>query len=375
MSLRPASRVADLERTLIRRIFDAAPADAINLGLGQPDLPSPPAAVVAGVRAAAGGKTGYTTTAGIEPLRRAIARRYGNGVEAVVTVGSQEAMFAACLCLADPGDEILYPEPGYPAYPTVARLAGATPRAYRLAAETGFRLRAADVLEAVGPRTRLVMLTAPSNPTGACPEPEELRRLLEELRRRDIGWLSDEVYSAFVYDRGFRSALEVDPIGGVVVSGLSKSHSMTGWRVGWAVGAPAIVERITAVHQHLVTCSPSISQWAGLAMLGEEGDRAVARYRDIFAARRTLLGNALRAVPGLPVREPDGAFYYFVDVSEFGGGRTVAERLLAEQNVVTIPGEAFGASASGYLRISFAARDEDLLRGAEALGRVLRRGG
>ena len=171
MTLRPARRVAALERTLIRRIFDAAPADAINLGLGQPDLPTPELLAKAGAAGIAAGKTGYTTTAGDPALRCAIAESaapFAAGPENVlVTVGSQEALYVTCLGLVDPGDEILYPDPGYPAYPTVAALVGARPVPYSLSAANGFRLRAADLAARITDRTRAVIINEPSNPTGA----------------------------------------------------------------------------------------------------------------------------------------------------------------------------------------------------------------
>jgi aspartate/methionine/tyrosine aminotransferase len=375
VSLRPARRIEGLERTLIRRLFDSAPPDAINLGLGQPDLPTPPPAALAGIAGVVRGFTAYTTTAGIEPLRRAVASRYGGAVAGAqgvaITVGSQEAMYACMLALVDPGEEVLHPDPGYPAYAMVARLVGAEPTAYPLRAERGFRPRAEDVLARVGPRTRLVVLCGPSNPTGACMPRGELERLVRALGERGVPWLSDEVYSAFVYDRDFVSAIELAPEGGLVISGLSKELSMTGWRVGWVAGPPAIVERIVAVHQYLVTCAPSVSQQAALAAFGEEGQRARRAYLATFRARRELMARELGRIGGLRVEPPDGAFYFFVDVSRWGESAKLAERLLARRRVIVIPGEAFGPGGRGYLRISFAASEDAIRRGIEALGREL----
>ncbi len=194
-----AQRARTIQRTLIRQVFDAAPPDAINLGLGQPDLPTPPNVCLAGLDAICRGRTGYTSTAGDPDLRQAVAERYGPfaaGAESVlITVGSQEAMFVSCLALVDPGAEVLFPDPGYPAYETVARLVGAEPVGYPLRPETGFRLLAEDVEGRLTSKTRLVILCAPSNPTGACPDREELRSVTDLLEARGIPWVSDEIYA------------------------------------------------------------------------------------------------------------------------------------------------------------------------------------
>lgn len=365
MSVRPSRRVAGLERTLIRRIFDAAPPDAINLGLGQPDLPTPAEIAFAGVAGIAAGRTGYTSTAGTPELRAAIAAAHPavarSGDDVVVTVGSQEAMFAACAALLDPGDELLYPDPGYPAYPQVAHLLGAVPVAYPLRPEQGFRLRADDLLAGVTERTRAAILLSPSNPTGACTARDELRRALDGLAARDVTWLSDEIYSGFDYTGRFVSAGELAPDDGLVVGGLSKDLSMTGWRIGWVLGRGDVMRRITAVHQYLATCASSVSQAAALAAFGPAGRAARERYLATFRRRREVLLEELARVPRLRFAPPDGAFYAFVDVSEYGDAEAICARVLERRGVVTIPGAAFGRQAPGWVRISFAA-DETVLR-------------
>ena len=350
MTLRPARRLEGVNRTLIRRIFDAAPADAINLGLGQPDLPTPSTVALSGVAAIAGGRTGYTSTAGDEDLRRLVAAQYGEATDAsgvVITVGSQEAMFACCMALLDPGDEVLYPNPGYPAYPTVARLIGAVPVGYRLSAEHAFRVRSADLTKGLTSRTRLVILTAPSNPTGACVDREELGRIISLLRERGVPWISDEIYSGFCYADDFVSPLTLAPRDGLVVSGLSKDMSMTGWRLGWVAGDPEIVSRIVAVHQHLVTCAPSITQRAAVAAFSDAGRAERSRYVEIFRRRRDLMAEELSGLKRARFEPPDGAFYYFVDVSEYGDDQQLARRVLDSRGVITIPGTAFGDGGRG----------------------------
>lgn len=375
MSWGAARRMEGIERTLIRRIFDSAPAGSINLGLGQPDLATPPRIALAGIDGIAAGKTGYTSTAGDPEVRALVARRYpwmasGPG-HVVITIGSQEAVFASVMTLVDPGDEVLVPDPGYPAYPIVARLLGAAPVTYPLRPERAFRLDPVDVLERVTGRTRLVIVCSPSNPTGAMDLEADLEVLARELARRSIPWLSDEIYSGFAYDRPAPSISRFAPEGGLVVSGLSKDLSMTGWRVGWVVGPEAIVARITAAHQYVVTCASSISQAAARVALSPASDADRAAYLEIFRRRRDLMAEHLARIPGLPVARPDGAFYFFVDVRPFGSSLAIAERLLARRRVITIPGEAFGAGGAGFIRVSYAARDEDIATGVGALGAEL----
>ena len=375
MSLKAARRLDGIERTLIRKIFDRAPNGAINLGLGQPDLPSPAVVCLAGIRGIVEQHTRYTTTAGDEELRRAVAQRYAAhevGPESVlITVGSQEALYVACLTLVEEGGEVLYPDPGYPAYPTVARLVGAVPVSYPLPAERAFRLTAEEVERRLSERTSLVILSAPSNPTGVCHPADELQRLVWELERRGIAWLSDEVYASLIFDGPSPSPAELAPAGGVVISGLSKEMCMTGWRIGWLVGPPQLIERATAVHQHVVTCAPSVSQRAALAAFGSDGLHARRTWVERLRRRRDLMGRELARLPRIRYATPEGGFYYFVDVSAHGEALELARRILDRREVVTIPGEAFGRGGAGYLRLSFAAGETEIERGVARIGEEL----
>lgn len=371
MKIELARRLDGVDRTLIRRIFDSAPAGAINFGLGQPDLPTVPSASLAGIHAIVGGRTAYTATAGDPELRAAIAARYpgfATGAGSVlVTVGTQEAMFVVVLALVDPGEELLYPEPGYPAYPVVARLVGACPVPYPLRPERGFRLDPDDVLARIGPRTRAVILCSPSNPTGTAVPAPELETLVRELDARGVPWVSDEIYSGLWYGERPAAPWRIAREGGLVISGLSKDASMTGWRVGWIVAAEDTVARLNAVHQYLVTCAPSVSQRAALAALAPVGLAAQERYRVTFAARRERMGEALARIPRLAFTPPDGAFYYFVDVSGYGTSLDVARRILERRQVITIPGEAFGPSGAGWIRLSFACDEATIGEGMQRI--------
>ena len=357
-----------MERTLIRRIFDAAPPDAINLGLGQPDLPTPAVASLAGIAGIVEGRTGYTATAGDAVLREAIAASnapFASGPDNVlVTVGSQEAMFAAFLTLLDAGDEVLYPEPGYPAYAEIARLLGARPVAYPVRPDRGFRVDPDDVTSRLTRNSRAVVLCSPSNPTGSVTPRADLAALIAALEQRGVAWLSDEVYADFSYVDPFVSAATCsDGGGGLLVSGLSKGFSMTGWRVGWVVGPAETIRRVTTVHQFLVTCAPSVSQAAAVAAFSPRGLSERRRYLEILRMRREIMGNELVSIPGVRTVKPDGAFYYFVDVSRHGSSIELAHRLLAKCRVVTIPGEAFGESGAGWLRLSFACAEDGIREG------------
>jgi aspartate/methionine/tyrosine aminotransferase len=375
MKIATARRMEGIDRSLMRRIFDSAPPDAINLGLGQPDLPTPTPLALQGIAAIARGATAYTATAGDARLRRAIAESLAPLVSdeegVLITVGAQEALFAACLTLVDPGDEILYPDPGYPAYPAVARLIGACAVAYPLRPERGFRLDPRDVEQRLTDRSRAVILCAPSNPTGACVERQDLIDLVGLLERRGVAWLSDEIYAGFDYTGRFHSPAEFGPRGGLVISGLSKDLSMTGWRIGWVAGAAETVRRIVAAHQYLVTCAPSIAQHAALAAFSPAGQAERVRYREIFRRRRELMAALLSELPEVRFEPPDGAFYFFVDISAHGDSLELARRILARRKVVTIPGDAFGANGKGFLRVSFAAADAAIREGIRRIGEEL----
>jgi aspartate aminotransferase len=364
-----------IERTLIRRIHDAAPPGSINLGLGQPDLPTPGSISLAGIRGIVEGRTAYTSTAGDPAVRTAVAARYpgfATGPESVVvTVGSQEAVFATVLTLVDAGDEVLVPDPGYPAYPVVARLAGASAVPYPLGAARGFRLDPAEIERRLTERTRLVVLCSPSNPTGAVDRAEDLERLAWILGARGIAWLSDEIYASFAYDGPVPSISTFAPEGGVVVSGLSKDLSMTGWRIGWVAGPAAIAARIIATHQYLVTCASSVSQAAALAALAPAADAERARHLEIFRGRRAVMAEELAKVPGIRFEMPGGAFYFFVDVSRHGSSLELCRRILERRRVITIPGEAFGEQGKGFVRISYAASEDDIRRGIRAMASEL----
>jgi aspartate/methionine/tyrosine aminotransferase len=304
----------------------------------------------------------YTATAGREALREAIVVRTGvtswDTENALVCIGSQEAMTAALFVLADAGDEVLIPDPGYPAYRTLAELLGHSVRTYPLREETSWQVDAEAILSRVGPRTRVVMLCGPSNPTGAIAAPDVLDRLLPALQQRGVRWISDEIYEGLWYERPFRSlASRAEEYGGIVVSGVSKTWSMTGWRIGWAVGPKDWIAKAVAVHQHLVTCAPTISQIAAEAALSSEGCLWAERYRRHYSERRDRALHTLGEIPGLRVLPPEGAMYCFAVLQDGSDATEFCRSLLKEQSVVTIPGAAFGSEARSAIRLSFAVNE------------------
>ncbi|HKY31427.1 MAG TPA: aminotransferase class I/II-fold pyridoxal phosphate-dependent enzyme [Candidatus Polarisedimenticolia bacterium] len=368
-----ASRLRGVERTVIRQIFDAAPAGAINFGLGQPDLPTPDVVKKAGIEAILRDRTRYTVTAGDADLREAIAARYPGFAEGpdsvVVTIGTGEAVFLACSALLEPGDDVLVPDPGFPTYATTARILGARPIGYPLRPENGFGLDPEDVARCLTPATRLVVLNSPGNPTGGVDTGEALDRVAALAEQRGFVWMSDEIYSSFLYEGTFES-LSTRSRRGVVVSGLSKEASMAGWRAGWLAAEPAFAHACTAMHQYVATCAPSISQRAALAALSPEGREAAATIVQRFRRRRDRALEILAGARRARVPRPAGAFYLFADVSAVGDSMTVCQELM-HRGVITIPGSAFGSRGEGWLRISYAAPEDDLERGMAIVRDVL----
>ena len=333
-----------LSKSLIRQVFDAAPASAINLGLGMPDLPVPQV-VAEAVAAEAGSLSApYTPNAGMMELRELVARRYGASVEQVViTAGVQEGLFCVLSSLAGPGDEILVPDPGFPAYAMIATVAGASVARYPCGETEGFRPTAKALEASITERTRAVVLNSPGNPTGAVMEDAE--GIADLLRSRAIPWVSDEIYDGFVW-RGQHAGMPADA--GFVLSGLSKTANLMGWRLGWVVMPDAWAPKLTAVHQSVATCASRLAQVAGIAALKGAQDEIEANAAT-FRARRDRVRQLL-AEAGLNHAPLDGAFYAFVKV---GGDDVALAYDLLKRGVITIPGTGFGPGGAGWLRIAY----------------------
>jgi aspartate aminotransferase len=370
----PARRLAGIEKSAIRQFFDRAPAGSINLGLGEPDLPTPDVVRQAAVRAILEEQNGYTTHAGLPVLRELIAAGYshtGAGADRViVTAGSQEAMYLALTTLVDDGDEVMVPDPGFVAYPTIVRMAGGRAVPYRLPAARDFGFDIDDFRRRITPRTKVVVCISPSNPTGRVLSHSDLRAMAQALEGTAATVVSDEIYRELFFGEARPGSISEFHPQTIIVSGLSKSLSMTGWRLGWLSGPADMVRSALVLHGYVTTCASTISQKAALAAWTPEADAARAEMRRTFRARRdhvlTLTKDRLhlRAVP------PDGAFYTMVDVAAYGASMRVAEALL-EHGVITVPGGSFGSEAERFLRVSFCADEATLTEGVRRIGEAL----
>lgn len=358
---------------MIRKISDRAKPGSISLGLGEPDLPTPDVIVREAVRVIQEEKNGYTLQAGLPALRERIVGDYPhmnlNLDQVIVTAGSQESLYLVLRTLVEEGDEVLMPNPGFIAYPMILQMVGARVVTYRLPAKNDFGFDLADFKSRISPRTKVVICISPSNPTGRALSKDELRGMAEavEASGSNAFIVSDEIYRELYYTPERPASISEFYPRTIIVSGLSKSMRMTGWRIGWLAGDEAVMRAALVLHGYTVTCASSISQKAALAAWTDEAAAARAEYRAIFHRRRDHLLGLLRTELGLRCVTPEGAFYTMVDVSKYGDEMKVAEAGL-EQGVVTIPASAFGDESRGFLRVSFCADEEKLSEGVRRLG-------
>ncbi|MBI2895160.1 MAG: pyridoxal phosphate-dependent aminotransferase [Deltaproteobacteria bacterium] len=369
----------------------AAGIDVLSFSAGEPDFPTPEHICAAARRAIDEGFTKYTAVGGIPELRKAIATnietrfgvRYGPA-EIAVTVGAKHALFNVAYALYEPGDEIVIPAPYWVTYPEHARLAGADPVVVPTAAENRFKMRPADLERALGPRTRAVILSTPSNPTGAAYDERELAALAEVLAPTSALVVTDEIYASLTYG-GFRhrSFVSVAPQMKdrvLLVDGVSKSYAMTGWRIGWVAGPRHFIEAILTVQSQATSNPTSIAQRAALEALVAPQD-CVEEMRRRFEVRRDLMLEGLLAIPGVRCLAPDGAFYVFPDFSEviakldpaarIGNDTELAAYFLEEARVAVVPGEAFGAP--GHLRLSYATGEATIREGLDRMRKSLQK--
>lgn len=367
--LRPASRLDGLGLTLIRQVLAEAPPDALHLGLGVSniDVPEPVRDAVVGARALR--RADYGPNAGLPALREAVAEHEGTTAERVlITCGVQEGIALAILGTVEPGDEVLVPEPGFPVYATLTRIAGGTPVAYTPAAERRFRPHVDDILPAVTERTRLVVLCSPGNPTGAVATPEDWAAIGAALADAGVGVLSDEIYTAFQHERPHPS-MRHHMDDAIVLGGLAKTHGLAGWRLGWMVLPEPLCAPLTALHQHLVTSASTLVQEAALAALRDPA--CAAGVRALAGRLRTRRARAIEALAGTgwQVAAGDGAFYLWLRRDDAPDDLALCRDLMHRAGIVTIPGRAFGDAGRGFLRLSYSVDDPVL---DEALERMQR---
>lgn len=364
-SSRVAAHVRDLPRSGIRDFFEVVQSmrEVISLGIGEPDFVTPWHIREAAIYALEKGRTGYTSNLGAPKLRRAVSRyvhenhgmSYDPASEVIITVGVSEAIDLALRAILNPGDEVIYHEPCYVAYNPSIALAHARPVRVPTFVEHGFALRAEDLERVVTPRTRVVMLNFPTNPTGAVLRGEELARVAEVCVKHDLLVLSDEVYGELTYDQKHQSIVNLPGMRErtIFLHGMSKAWAMTGFRLGFACAPADLIEAMMKVHQYSMLCASIISQEAAVEAL-EHGAESVARMRESYARRREWITSALNQI-GLPCVKPQGAFYAFPDIRPTGlSSREFSLRLLEEEKVAVVPGTAFGSVGEGFVRCSFA---------------------
>jgi aspartate/methionine/tyrosine aminotransferase len=370
----PPKRLQGIEKSVIRQVFDRAPPGSINLGLGEPDLPTPDVIRRAAVKAIVEEQNGYTSHAGLTALREQVAAEYPyldrQAERVIITAGSQEALYLALLALVEEGDEVLLPNPGFVAYPTIVQMAGGTATFYRLPRERGFAFDVEEFRRALTPRTKVVVGISPSNPTGRVLSRADLAHIGDALRDHGAYLISDEIYRDLYYTDERPESLSSFYDRTIVIGGLSKSMSMTGWRLGWLCGEDALVQAAVVLHGYVTTCASTVSQKASLVAWTDEAEEARVAFRKTFRARRDHLLGLIDSRLGLRAVTPDGAFYTMLDVSAYGPSMRVTDALL-EEGVITVPGAAFGSEAEGFLRVSFCADHETLAEGVERIKRAL----
>ena len=379
-----AKRVLSIEPSPTVRISDLIAESQgqgkkiLSLAIGEPDFPTPAHIVEAAKKALDDGYTKYTAAPGIRELREAIAEKSQkeNGIPAkpenVIVAPTKHTLFMTFMALLDPGDEALIPDPGWVSYAPMVILAGAKPVPIRAGEEEGFVPTADAVCDAMGPRTRMLILNSPSNPAGSVYSRDEMRALAHEAEDRDVVVVSDEIYEKILYEGEHVSPASFDGMfeQTVTVNGFSKTYSMTGWRLGWLVAPKPLYQQIVKVQEHTITCATAFAQKAGVAALHGPME-PLQKMVEEFRARRNLVLAELAKIPRAAVEPPRGAFYVFPRIDATVDSTQLCERILKEAKVAVTPGSAFGKAGEGHIRISYAASRESIVEGVSRIGRVL----
>lgn len=365
------SKIVGIKPSGIRKFFDIAAEmdDVISLGVGEPDFDTPWHIRDEGIYSLEKGKTFYTSNAGLIELRNEINNylmrtqniSYNVKKEMIITVGGSEAIDIALRAMCDPGDEVLIPQPSYVSYEPCAVLADAVPVIIELKAENEFRLTAEELIAAITPKTKILVLPFPNNPTGAIMEKEDLEKIASVIIENDLYVISDEIYAELTYKGSHVSIASLPGMKErtILINGFSKAYAMTGWRLGYCCGPEVIITQMLKIHQFAIMCAPTTAQYAAVEAI-KNGDDDVALMRDSYNQRRRFLMNAFKEM-GLECFEPYGAFYVFPCIKEFNmTSDEFAMRLLKEEKVAVVPGTAFGDSGEGFLRISYAYSIEKL---------------
>ncbi len=360
-----SKKVQGIPPSGIRKFFDIVSEmqDAISLGVGEPDFVTPWHIRNEAIYSLEKGRTYYTSNAGLLELRRELSLymerkidvSYDPAREVIITVGGSEAIDLCIRALTNPGDEVLVPEPSFVCYKPCAVLAGAIAVPLVTKNENKFKLTKEELLAAITPKTKLLVLPYPNNPTGGIMTKEDLEEIAGVLREKDIFILSDEIYGELTYGREHISIASLPGMRErtILVNGFSKSYAMTGWRLGWAAAPKEIMEQMLKIHQYAIMCAPTASQYAAIEAV-KNGDEDIARMREQYNYRRKVIVDGFNKM-GLSCFEPEGAFYVFPSIQSTGlTSNDFAEKLLKSQKIAVVPGTAFGNSGEGFIRCSYA---------------------
>ena len=377
-----SKKVLGIAPSGIRKFFDIVNEmpDAISLGVGEPDFDTPWHIRDIGIDSLEHGRTFYTSNSGLMPLREEICRyltrncgvSYNAAKETLITVGGSEAIDIGLRAVLNPGDEVLIPQPSYVSYLPCTVLADGVPKAIELKEENAFKLTRQQLVDAITPRSKVLILPFPNNPTGAVMGREELMDLVDVIIENDLLVISDEIYSELSYHGKHVTIASLPGMQErtLLINGFSKAYAMTGWRLGYACGPEWLISQMTKIHQYAIMCAPTTSQYAAIEAL-QNGDKDVAEMREAYNDRRKYLLDRFRKME-LPCFEPHGAFYMFPNIQEFGmTSEEFATRLLQEEKVAVVPGNAFGSCGEGFLRISYAYSLENLKEAMDRMARFI----
>lgn len=380
-----ARSIVDLKPSGIRKFFDIVSEnpDAISLGVGEPDFDTPWNMTTEGIRSLREGRTFYTANAGLLELRQEISRyltkrvgnRYDPQSEIIVTVGGSEAIDLAFRALLNPGDEVIIPQPAFVSYEPCTVMAGGVPVTIDLQEENGFVLTPAQLEAAITPKSKILLLSYPNNPTGATLSPKEAAAIAQVVVKHDLVVISDEIYTELIYEGEHVSIASFPNMAErtILINGFSKTFAMTGWRIGY-LAAPAIfTEQMLKLHQYIIMTAPTVSQYAALEGLKGDWQGLVEPMRESYEQRRNYLHHALTQM-GIPCYKAKGAFYLFPNISQFGlSSEEFALKLLEEEALACVPGSAFGEAGEGYLRLSYAYSLEELKEAMTRLERFIKK--
>jgi aspartate/methionine/tyrosine aminotransferase len=360
------------------RRLEADGKKIVHLEIGEPDFATPDNIVEAGISALQNGYTHYTPASGIMEAREAVAgfvsrtlKTDVDPTDVVIVPGSKNVLLFTLFACVEPGDEVILPDPGYPAYASQVSFIGAVPKLVTLREETGFRMDLDQLASLVTPKTRMLIINTPQNPTGGVLTEEDVKFVCELAHKHDLLVVSDEIYSQLVY--GFHHVSPLSQPGmrerTVLMDGLSKSYAMTGWRLGYAVAPKALAAKLDQLMINSSSCAAAFTQMAAIeALSGPESEHAVHRMVKVFERRRDLVVDGLNAIPGVRCAKPQGSFYAFPNIQGTGfDERELADRLLTEAGVAVLPGTAFGAAGKGYIRLAYTQSEDELRLGLKLI--------